>query len=153
MWCRHDPDRGPLGFDCRRERDHGRGRWSLLRPVSGLAGTGSKVQVISFSDTATALEDRTGDGDNSDLDDLAFVPAEDVVVPQFRTCGGYTNWDDALEMARRSPAGIAPLTVVLTDGNPTALQHLLSRGGHGEGGVTQLSSGPFSSEPGSEQGP
>ena len=99
--------------------------------VQGLAGTGSSVQVISFSREATALNDVSGDGDNEDLADLEFVPADTLTVPIFPS-GGWTNWDDALEMARRSPAGIAPLTVILTDGNPTAYNNT-TPDGHGLG--------------------
>ena len=97
--------------------------------VQGLAGTGSRVQVISFATRATAFDDANGDGDNEDLEDLRFLPADELVVPEFPS-QGYTNWDDALEMARRSPAGVAPLTVILTDGNPTAL-NFDSPNGHG----------------------
>ncbi|MGI9576669.1 MAG: vWA domain-containing protein [Microthrixaceae bacterium] len=97
--------------------------------IEGLAGTGSNVQVISFSTSATALEDANGDGDTDDIADLRFQPADDVVVPVFPS-RGYTNWDDALEMARRSPEGIAPLTVILTDGNPTAF-NFDTPNGHG----------------------
>jgi hypothetical protein len=97
--------------------------------VQGLAGTGSRVQVISFATRATAFDDANGDGDNEDLEDLRFMPADELVVPEFPS-QGYTNWDDALEMARRSPAGVAPLTVILTDGNPTAL-NFDSPNGHG----------------------
>ena len=104
--------------------------------VSGLAGTGSQVQVISFSRTATALADGNGDSDNDDLADLEFVPAESLTVPTFPS-DGWTNWDDALEMARRSPAGIAPLTVVLTDGNPTAYNNATP---NGHGGSTTAGS-------------
>ncbi len=78
-----------------------------------MIGTGSKVQLLSFSDRATA---EPGSGD--DLSDLAFVDPADLDVPTFNS-SGTTNWDDALEMVRRSPAGHAPLTVVITDGDPT----------------------------------
>jgi Mg-chelatase subunit ChlD len=79
--------------------------------VSALVGTGSKVQVISFSDRATAEP-----GSSANLANLAFVDPAGLTVPTFPS-SGRTNWDDALEMARRSPAGHAPLVVMITDGD------------------------------------
>ena len=92
--------------------------------VDALVGTGSTVQVVSFSDRATAEP-----GAGSALGDLAFSDPATLAVPLFPSAGS-TNWDDALEMVRRSPAGQAPLAVVITDGNPT--KHLTTQpDGHG----------------------
>ncbi len=96
-----------------------------------LIGTGSKVQLVSFSDRATAEP-----GAGADLADLAFVDPADLAVPTF-TSGGYTNWDDALEVVRRSPAGHAPLVVMITDGDPTR-RNTTQLDGHG-GSVTGTS--------------
>jgi uncharacterized repeat protein (TIGR01451 family) len=96
--------------------------------VDALVGTGSKVQVVSFSTTATAEP-----GAHAALSGLAFVDPATLTVPLF-TSSGYTNWDDALEMVRRSPAGHAPLTVMITDGDPTE-RNTNQPDGHGGGVV------------------
>lgn len=119
---------GSIGDDNVAVRDAGR---ALIR---ALVGTGSRVQVVTFSTSATALV-RSGPGTYSqsgDLDDLAYYDASLLTdLPSFNSSGG-TNWDDGLEMARRSPAGVAPLTVILTDGDPT--RHLMTApDGHGLG--------------------
>jgi uncharacterized repeat protein (TIGR01451 family) len=92
--------------------------------VTALVGTGSKVQIISFSDRATAEP-----GSSANLADLAFVDPAGLTVPTFPS-NGKTNWDDALEMARRSPAGHAPLVVMITDGDPTT-HNTVQPDGHG----------------------
>ena len=102
--------------------------------VDALVGTGSKVQVVSFSTTATAEP-----GAHTALSDLAFVDPATLTIPLF-TSNGFTNWDDALEMVRRSPKGVAPLTVMITDGEPTV--HNTNQPGHdgattGNGSFTQ----------------
>ncbi|MEZ5350907.1 MAG: vWA domain-containing protein [Microthrixaceae bacterium] len=97
--------------------------------IDGVSNTGSKVQVISFSSRATAVTLAGGVGSSSNISDLTLLPAEDVQLTQYESSGG-TNWDDALEMARRQPA-VTPLTVVLTDGNPT--YHNSGNGVNGHG--------------------
>lgn len=92
--------------------------------VDALVGTGSKVQLVSFSERATAEP-----GAGAALGDLAFVDPATLDVPTF-TSSGTTNWDDALEMVRRSPAGHAPLTVLITDGDPTR-RNATQPDGHG----------------------
>ena len=97
--------------------------------IDGVSNTGSKVQVISFSSRATAVTLAGGVGSSSNISDLTLLPAENVQLTQYTSSGG-TNWDDALEMARRQPA-VTPLTVVLTDGNPT--YHNSGNGVNGHG--------------------
>ncbi|MCO5318531.1 MAG: VWA domain-containing protein [Microthrixaceae bacterium] len=97
--------------------------------IGGVSNTGSRVQVISFSSTATAVTLAGGVGSSSNISDLRLLPAEDVQLPAYNSSGG-TNWDDALEMARRQPA-VTPLTVVLTDGNPTYHNSGSGVNGHG----------------------
>lgn len=107
--------------------------------VDALVGTGSEVQVVSFSTTATAEP-----GAGAALADLEFVDPATLTVPLF-TSNGFTNWDDALEMVRRSPNGVAPLTVMITDGEPTVRN--TNEPGHGgtttgNGSFTQATSMP-----------
>ncbi|MCZ7628045.1 MAG: VWA domain-containing protein [Microthrixaceae bacterium] len=97
--------------------------------IDGVSNTGSKVQVISFATTATAVTLAGGVGSSNNIGDLRLLPAEDVNLTKYTSSGG-TNWDDALEMARRQPA-VTPLTVVLTDGNPT--YHNTGSGVNGHG--------------------
>ena len=110
--------------------------------VDGLEGTGGKVKIVNFGDTAQ------GDDDNgsstSDLDDVAFRDPADVEV-DVPSLGRSTNWDDALETVRRSEAigGRAggDLVVVLTDGNPTSRNNTVGTGnepgdGHDSGYTT-----------------
>jgi uncharacterized repeat protein (TIGR01451 family) len=92
--------------------------------VNALVGTGSKVQVVSFSGTATG-----GTGTDADINHLGFVDPAGLTIPAF-TSSGLTNWDDALEMTRRSPGGIAPLTFMITDGDPTT-HNDVTPDGHG----------------------
>ena len=92
--------------------------------VGALVGTGSAVQVVSFSDRATAEP-----GGGTQLSDLVLSDPASLTIPTFPS-NGSTNWDDALEMVRRSPKGMAPLVVVITDGDPT--RHLEAQpDGHG----------------------
>ena len=91
--------------------------------IRGLVGTGSKVQVIVFATRAVSMVRSTaGVYSTGDLAELKYYDAADLVdLPAFYAAGGSeggTNWDDALEFARRA-AGISPLTVFLTDGDPT----------------------------------
>ncbi|MEZ5238895.1 MAG: VWA domain-containing protein [Microthrixaceae bacterium] len=97
--------------------------------IDGVSNTGSRVQVISFSSRATAVTLAGGVGSSDNISDLRLLPAEDVQLSAYNSSGG-TNWDDALEMARRQPA-VTPLTVVLTDGNPT--YHNTGSGVNGHG--------------------
>ncbi|MFV0317234.1 MAG: VWA domain-containing protein [Microthrixaceae bacterium] len=98
--------------------------------IDGVSNTGSKVQVISFSSRATAVTLSNGTiGSSSAIGDLALHDAEDVNLTKYTSNGG-TNWDDALEMARRS-GNFTPLTVILTDGNPTYANGGFGVNGHG----------------------
>jgi hypothetical protein len=91
--------------------------------IRGLVGTGSKVQVITFATTAVGvIRSTAGVYSTGDLASLRYYDAAELVdLPAFYAPGGSaggTNWDDALEFARRA-ADISPLTVFLTDGDPT----------------------------------
>jgi hypothetical protein len=104
--------------------------------IRGLVGTGSKVQVITFATRAAGVVRSTsGAYSSGDLADLRYYDAADLVdLPAFYSPGnadGGTNWDDALEFARRA-ANISPLTVFLTDGDPT---YRLSTAPDGHGGA------------------
>jgi hypothetical protein len=92
--------------------------------IRGLAGTGARVQVITFATRASAVV-RSGPGayvEDPDLVDLRYYDASELTdLPAFYAAGGDaggTNWDDALEFARRA-SNVSPLTVFLTDGDPT----------------------------------
>ncbi len=61
--------------------------------VNALIGTGSKVQQISFSSTATAVA--PNGSTSSDLSSLSFTSAADITVPTSYGANGGTNWDDA----------------------------------------------------------
>ena len=104
--------------------------------IRGLVGTGSQVQVITFATrAASVVQSATGVYSAGDLADLRYYDAAELVdLPAFYAPGnseGGTNWDDALEFARRAP-NISPLTVFLTDGNPT---YRLSTTPDGHGGT------------------
>jgi hypothetical protein len=103
--------------------------------IRGLVGTGSRVQVIVFGTHSHAvLRSATGSyATSTNIADLQYYSAAELQdLPAFPPAGdgeGGTNWDDALEMARRA-ASISPLTVFLTDGDPT--YHLTTApDGHG----------------------
>lgn len=104
--------------------------------IRGLAGTGSRVQVIVFGTRSQAVVRNPTTGaytTSDDIADLQYSSADQLQdLPAFPAPGdgeGGTNWDDALEMARRATS-IAPLTVFLTDGDPT--YHLTTApDGHG----------------------
>ncbi len=91
--------------------------------VNALVGSGSKVQVASFSSTATAEP-----GSSSNIANLAFVDPAGLTIPLFSS-SGTTNWDDALEITRRA-GKIAPLTFMITDGDPT-IHNNTTPDGHG----------------------
>ena len=91
--------------------------------IRGLVGTGSKVQVIVFATRAVSMVRSTaGVYSTGDLAELKYYDASELAdLPAFYAPGGSeggTNWDDALEFARRA-ASISPLTVFLSDGDPT----------------------------------
>lgn len=120
--------------------------------VDGLEGTGSRVKVVSFgSDAGQDSADRGASG----LGHIVYRPPSTVTVDQ-PDLGPATNWDDALEVVRRTatPAGSdqegGDLVVMVTDGNPTARNEAVGSGstpgdGH-EGRTTEDGSGLEASE-------
>ena len=105
--------------------------------IRGLVGTGSRVQVITFGTRSQAVV-RSATGvytTSANIADLRYYDASELQdLPAFNAPGdgeGGTNWDDALEMARRA-GSISPLTVFLTDGDPT---YHLSTAPDGHGGT------------------
>lgn len=111
--------------------------------IDALEGTGGRVKVIRFSNTAEGLG-ATGSGSQGShyTDDIAQVtfrdPATVTLPPAGFSSSGGTNWDDALEVARRSPGGPGPLTIFVTDGDPTyrnsrASDNGVAENGHGTG--------------------
>ena len=101
--------------------------------VNALVGSGSRVELSSFSTTATAESGGSPNVTSSNISAMAFHDAANVTVPLFPS-SGTTNWDDGLEMVRRSPAGLPQLTVMITDGDPN-LQNQTQPAGHGTGTV------------------
>ena len=80
-----------------------------------LPGTETFIGIVSFSDTATVVSGLTGNG--TDLHEAIEV----------LSAGGWTNWEDALIVARgllegggdRDDAEHADLIIIVTDGDPT----------------------------------
>lgn len=112
--------------------------------VDGLEGTASQVKVVNFGEHAEG-DDATGDAD-PDLGDVVYRSPSSVIVDQ-PDVGRVTNWDDALEVVRRSATPTASdkqggdLVIVVTDGRPTARNETVGTGntpgdGH-EGRTTQ----------------
>ena len=87
--------------------------------IDALEGTGGLVKVVTFASTADGLD---GSGSQtSDLAQIVFNDPADIDLPDAGfPSSGSTNWDDALEVVRRSSGGVPPLVVMITDGQPTS---------------------------------
>ncbi len=98
--------------------------------ATGLADTGSQLAVIEFGSSAKRVFNYTPvtSGATGTLvttfqpyfGGTAIAPADVYDSPS--QTGQFTNWEDALQevQALNTTAGVAPLVVFITDGDPTA---------------------------------
>ncbi len=85
--------------------------------ADALDGTPSQLKTVVFDTRARGVA-----ADGSLTSNLASVVFRDPAVYTDPTSGagqGGTNWDDGLEVARRSTGGPGDLVVFITDGDPT----------------------------------
>ena len=85
--------------------------------ASSLVGTPSRVKVDVFSTRATGIQ--ANGTSTSTLGNIVFRDPADYTAPTSGGGDGGTNWDDGLEVARRSSGGPGDLVVFITDGDPT----------------------------------
>lgn len=85
--------------------------------ASALEGTPSRVKAVTFATRATGIT--SAGASTSNLANVAFRDPGDYTAPTSGAGNGGTNWDDGLEVARRSAGGPGNLVVFITDGDPT----------------------------------
>ncbi|WP_421119358.1 hypothetical protein ACE2AJ_18670 [Aquihabitans daechungensis] len=85
--------------------------------ASALDGTPSRVKVGVFSTLATGVN--SGGSLTANLNNIVFRDPGLYTNPTSGSGDGGTNWDDGLEIARRSSGGPGDLVVFITDGDPT----------------------------------
>ena len=85
--------------------------------ASALDGTPSRVKVDVFSSRAQGVS--SGGSLTSNLGNVVFRDPSLYTDPTSGAGDGGTNWDDGLEVARRSSGGPGDLVVFITDGDPT----------------------------------
>jgi uncharacterized repeat protein (TIGR01451 family) len=95
----------------------GQMRDAAQRFADALVGTPSRLKVVVFS---TRAEGVAANGSlTSTLGSVVFRDPALYTAPTSGGGSGGTNWDDGLEVARRSTGGAGDLLVFLTDGDPT----------------------------------
>lgn len=97
------------------EADQARAAAQLF--ADSLVGTPSSLKVVTFDTRARGVD--AGGGLTSNLGSVAFRDPATYAAPTSGGGQGGTNWDDALEVVRRSPGGGGDLVVFITDGDPT----------------------------------
>jgi uncharacterized repeat protein (TIGR01451 family)/LPXTG-motif cell wall-anchored protein len=97
------------------EADQARAAADLF--ASALVGTPSSLKVVTFATRATGIA--AGGGSTSNLNNIVFRDPASYTAPTSGDGDGGTNWDDALEVVRRSNGGPGDLVVFVTDGDPT----------------------------------
>ncbi|WP_426572221.1 DUF7507 domain-containing protein [Aquihabitans sp. McL0605] len=101
--------------------------------ASALVGTPSQVKVVDF---ATDAEGINSAGSHSPvLNNIVFRDPALYTDPITGAGRGGTNWDDGLEVARRSNGGPGDLVVFITDGDPT-YRNQTEPDGHEDDGST-----------------
>jgi uncharacterized repeat protein (TIGR01451 family) len=85
--------------------------------ASALDGTPSRVKVGVFATNATGVN--AAGSMTPNLNNIVFRDPALYTDPTSGAGSGGTNWDDGLEVARRSNGGPGDLVVFITDGDPT----------------------------------
>lgn len=85
--------------------------------ANALVGTPSQLKVVTFSTRAQGIS--SGGTSTSNLGNVVFRDPASYAAPTSGGGSGGTNWDDGLEVVRRSSGGPGDLVVFITDGDPT----------------------------------
>ncbi|MGN6696045.1 MAG: vWA domain-containing protein, partial [Aquihabitans sp.] len=104
--------------------------------ASALDGTPSRLKVAVFESRATGVN--SGGTSTSTLGNIVFRDPSAYSSPTSGAGSGGTNWDDGLEVARRSNGGPGDLVVFITDGDPT-YRNTTQPDGHSDAGNHSLS--------------
>lgn len=104
--------------------------------ASALVGTPSRVKVDVFSTRATGIQ--AAGTSTSNLGNIVFRDPSAYTDPTSGAGSGGTNWDDGLEVARRSNGGPGDLVVFITDGDPT-YRNTTTPDGHANDGSHSIS--------------
>ena len=104
--------------------------------ASALVGTPSRLKVDVFDSRATGVN--AAGSMTSVLNNIVFRDPALYATPTSGAGQGSTNWDDALEVARRSNGGPGDLVVFITDGDPT-YRNTTQPDGHSDAGNQSLS--------------
>ncbi|MEO6987816.1 MAG: hypothetical protein ABI239_04135 [Aquihabitans sp.] len=97
--------------------------------AKALIGTPSTLKVVVFSDRAQGVN--AAGNLTSTLNDVVFRDPAKYTAPTSGSGSGSTNWDDALEVVRRSPGKGGDVVVFLTDGDPTRRNEVTPNGHDG----------------------
>jgi uncharacterized repeat protein (TIGR01451 family) len=104
--------------------------------ASALNGTPSRVKVDVFSTRAQGIN--AAGSSTSTLNNIVFRDPALYTDPTSGGGDGGTNWDDGLEVARRSNGGPGDLVVFITDGDPT-YRNSTEPDGHADNGNHSIS--------------
>ncbi|MCB0957918.1 MAG: DUF11 domain-containing protein [Acidimicrobiales bacterium] len=85
--------------------------------ADALVGTPSTLKVATFASRAQGVA--SNGSLTSNLSSIVFRDPGDYSAPTSGGGSGGTNWDDGLEVVRRSTGGPGDLVVFITDGDPT----------------------------------
>ncbi|MBX3285760.1 MAG: VWA domain-containing protein, partial [Actinobacteria bacterium] len=104
--------------------------------ADALDGTPSQLKTVVFDTRARGV---AADGSlTSNLSNIVFRDPSAYTAPTSGAGQGGTNWDDGLEVARRSNGGPGDLVVFITDGDPT-YRNSTSPDGHANDGSHSIS--------------
>jgi uncharacterized repeat protein (TIGR01451 family) len=103
--------------------------------ANALVGTPSTLKVGVFADRGQGVA--SGGGLTSVLNNIVFRDPALYTAPISGAGSGGTNWDDGLEVIRRSNGGPGNLVVFITDGDPT-YRNATTPDGHNDAGNQTL---------------
>ncbi len=103
--------------------------------ASALDGTPSRVKVAVFASRAQGVN--AAGSLTPNLNNTVFRDPSAYANPTSGGGSGGTNWDDGLEVARRSNGGPGDLVVFITDGDPT-YRNSTTPNGHADDGSHTL---------------
>lgn len=104
--------------------------------ADALVGTPSTLKVVTFDTRARGIS--AAGSATSALSSVVFRDPAAYTAPTSGAGQGGTNWDDGLEVARRSAGGPGDLVVFITDGDPT-YRNTTQPDGHADDGSHAIS--------------
>jgi hypothetical protein len=111
-------------------------RQSAQSFADALVGTPSRIKTVVFSTRAQGIN--ASGTLTPNLNNIVFRDPAAFTSPTSGAGSGGTNWDDGLEVARRSNGGPGDLVVFITDGDPT-YRNTVTPDGHLNDGTHSIS--------------